>query len=125
MEKGHGLTRDHSHTRPVPADVLIAGWDRGKPAAFDITVTSPLCPAILRKSDGMSGAPSMAAGTRKLLTNGPKCQELEWTLLLSGGLVWIPPEVPCVLFVLKSLLTLLATMLSYKQGGDAVIGTTN
>ena len=28
VEKGHGLTRDHSHTRP--ADVLIAGWDRGK-----------------------------------------------------------------------------------------------
>ena len=27
IEKGHGLTRDHSHSRP--ADVLIAGWDRG------------------------------------------------------------------------------------------------
>ena len=40
VEKGHGLTRDHNHTRP--ADVLIAGWDRGKPAAFDVTVTSPL-----------------------------------------------------------------------------------
>ena len=48
VEKGHGLTRDHNHTRP--ADVLIAGWDRRKPAAFDITVTSPLCPAILRDS---------------------------------------------------------------------------
>ena len=33
IEKGLGLTRDHSHSRP--ADVLIAGWDRGKPAAFD------------------------------------------------------------------------------------------
>ena len=41
MEKGHCLIRDH--TRPAP----IAGWDRGKPAAFDVTVTSPLCPAIL------------------------------------------------------------------------------
>ena len=48
VEKGHGLTRDHNHTRP--ADVLIVGWDRGKPAAFDVTVTSPLCPAILRDS---------------------------------------------------------------------------
>ena len=35
VEKGHGLTRDHSHTRP--ADVLIAGWDRGRPAAFNIS----------------------------------------------------------------------------------------
>ena len=76
VEKGHGLTRDHSHTRP--ADVLIAGWDRGKPAAFDVTVTSPLCPAILRESCRSSGAASTAAETRKLLTNGPKCQELGW-----------------------------------------------
>ena len=33
-----------------PADVLIAGWDRDKPAAFDGTVTSPLCPAMLSES---------------------------------------------------------------------------
>ena len=45
VERDHGLTRDHSHTRP--ADVLINGWDRGKPAALDITVTSPLCPGHL------------------------------------------------------------------------------
>ena len=57
MEKVHGLTRDHSHTRP--ADVLIAEWDRGKPAAFDVTVTS-LCPAILRESCRSSGAASTA-----------------------------------------------------------------
>ena len=34
MEKDHGLTRDHNHTRP--ADVLIAGWDTDKPA---VTIT--------------------------------------------------------------------------------------
>ena len=39
VEKGHRLTRDHSHTRP--ADILIAGWDKDKPAALNITVTSP------------------------------------------------------------------------------------
>ena len=43
VEKGHGLTRDLNHSRP--ADLLIAGWDIGKPAAFDVTVTSP--PTIL------------------------------------------------------------------------------
>ena len=46
IEKGHGLTRDHQTC--MHADVLIAGWDRGKPAAFDVTVASPLCPANLR-----------------------------------------------------------------------------
>ena len=76
MEKGHGLTRDHSHTRP--ADVLIAGWDRGRPAAFDVT---SLCPAILRESCIVSGAASTAVETCKLLTNGPKCQELGWTCI--------------------------------------------
>ena len=48
IEKGHGLTRDHSYSRL--ADVLTAGWDRYKAAAFDVTVTSPLCPAILMDS---------------------------------------------------------------------------
>ena len=80
MEKGHDLTRDHSHTKP--ANVLIAWWDRGKPVGFDVTVTSsPLCPAVLRESCKASGAASMAAETRKLLTNGPKCQELGWTCI--------------------------------------------
>eukprot|EP00731_Ephydatia_muelleri_P006380 Em0003g628a len=46
VERGHGLTRDLAHTRP--ADILIAGWDRGKPVALDLTITSPLCSAILR-----------------------------------------------------------------------------
>ena len=42
---GSGLTPDHNHSRH--ADVLVEGWERGKPAAFDIAVTSPLCQAFL------------------------------------------------------------------------------
>ena len=38
VERGHGLTRDLAHTRL--ADILIACWDRGKPAALDLTITS-------------------------------------------------------------------------------------
>lgn len=30
-----------------PADVLVNSWDRGRPAAIDLTVTSPLSPTIL------------------------------------------------------------------------------
>ena len=54
IEMGSGLTPDHSHSRPV--DVLVAGWERGKPAAFDITVTSPLCPAFLGEASQVTGA---------------------------------------------------------------------
>ncbi|KAL5477904.1 hypothetical protein EMCRGX_G024759 [Ephydatia muelleri] len=79
LEKGNGLTRDLDHTRP--ADILIAGWVRGKPAALDITITSPLCPAILDESCHQTGAAILAAETRKLHSNGPKCQELGWSCI--------------------------------------------
>ena len=39
VEAGNNLTPDHSHTRS--ADVLVQNWSRGRPAAFDICVTSP------------------------------------------------------------------------------------
>ena len=42
MEVGSGLGHDARRTRP--ADVLVPNWVLGKPAAFDITVTSPLTP---------------------------------------------------------------------------------
>ncbi|KAL5474556.1 hypothetical protein EMCRGX_G026517 [Ephydatia muelleri] len=44
LEKGNGVTRDLDHTRP--ADILIARWARGKPAALDHHIT-PL-PSHLR-----------------------------------------------------------------------------
>jgi 2-keto-4-pentenoate hydratase len=50
-----GLTRDLDHTRP--ANILIARWDRGKPAAL------ALCPAILGHPP--SGAAALAAEARK------------------------------------------------------------
>ena len=40
MEVGQGLLRVQSNSRY--ADVLVDAWDRAKPAAFDVTVTSPL-----------------------------------------------------------------------------------
>ena len=76
LEKGgHGLTRDLDHTRP--ADILILGWDRGKPAALK----SPLCPAILGESCHQAGAATLASEAHKLHSNGPKCQELGWSCI--------------------------------------------
>ncbi|KAL5493820.1 hypothetical protein EMCRGX_G015052 [Ephydatia muelleri] len=40
-----------------PADVLVQDWVRGSPAAIDITVTSPLTPAMLRDASTSAGAP--------------------------------------------------------------------
>ena len=47
----------------------------------------------------------------------------EFQVAINGWLGVIPLEVPCVLFVLKLLLILLATMQfpACKRGGDAVI----
>ena len=39
VEAGSNLTHDHSHTRP--ADILVPNWSLGKPAAFNLSVTSP------------------------------------------------------------------------------------
>ncbi|KAL5510829.1 hypothetical protein EMCRGX_G006435 [Ephydatia muelleri] len=58
------------------------GNNRGKPAALDITITSPLCPAILGESCHQTVAAVLAAETRKLPSNGPKCQELGWSCIL-------------------------------------------
>ena len=40
VEAGCNLSKDHSHTRP--ADILVPNWSLGKPAAFDLSVTSSL-----------------------------------------------------------------------------------
>ena len=57
---------------------LLAG-NRGKPAALDLAITSPLCSAILGESCHQAGVAALAAEARKLLSNGPKCQELGWS----------------------------------------------
>ena len=74
IEMGSGLTPDHNHSHP--ADVLVEGWERGKPEAFGITVTSPLCPAFLGEASQVAGAATLAEETRKHIANDKRCQEL-------------------------------------------------
>ena len=64
-----------------PADILIQGWDRGHPAAFDVTVTSPLTPATLNFSAVTEGAAAQAAEERKHASNDAKCEDLGWTCI--------------------------------------------
>ena len=45
VEVGNNLTHDHNKTRP--ADILLSNWFLGKPAALDVSITSPLNPLTL------------------------------------------------------------------------------
>eukprot|EP00731_Ephydatia_muelleri_P022875 Em0015g458a len=68
----HLIIATHMH----PADVMVARWERGLPAALDITMTFPLTPAILDESCLTAG---IAAESLKHVANDPKCVELGWT----------------------------------------------
>ena len=48
VEVGSGLGLDRLHSRPD--DVLVNNWHLGKPAAFDLTITSPLNPTTLTEA---------------------------------------------------------------------------
>ena len=76
MEVGSGLGHDARRTRP--ADVLVPNWVLGKPAAFDITVTSPLTPITLHEASVTSGSTAQVAENRKHASNDAKCSELGW-----------------------------------------------
>ncbi|KAL5484116.1 hypothetical protein EMCRGX_G020564 [Ephydatia muelleri] len=76
VEVGYGLARYHINSRP--ADILVQGWDRRKPAVFDATVTSPLTPVSLNNASASVGAAAYAAECRKHAANDTMCQELGW-----------------------------------------------
>ena len=76
VEVGSGFGHDKRNTRP--ADVLVANWSLGKPAAFDLTVTSPLNPSILSEAGVMAGSAAKVAECCKHDMNDPKCSELGW-----------------------------------------------
>ena len=67
---------DLSHTRPAGVHVLVLNWERGKHAAFDITVTSLLFPSLLTAASLSKGAAAKEAETRKHKFNDSKCLEL-------------------------------------------------
>ena len=79
MEVGSGLGHDEQRTRP--ADVLVPNWDLGKPAAFDLTVASPLNQSILTETVGSS---AQVSEQRKHVSNDVKCSELGWSCIPLG-----------------------------------------
>ena len=79
VEVGSGLGLDRLHSRP--ADVLVNNWHLGKPAAFDLTVTSPLNPITLTEAGVRCGSSALFAEARKHNANDSKCAELGWVCI--------------------------------------------
>ncbi|KAL5508829.1 hypothetical protein EMCRGX_G004082 [Ephydatia muelleri] len=78
-EAGSGLGHDERRTRP--ADVLVPNWDLGKPAAFDLTVASPLNQSILNEACATAGSSPRVSEQRKHASNDVKCSELGWSCI--------------------------------------------
>ena len=79
VEAGRGLLGSHNYSRP--ADVLVDGWDRAKPAACDVTITSPLTPVTLNEASIHEGAAALATEIRNHAANDARCQALGWTCI--------------------------------------------
>ena len=54
----------------------MVDWERGRPAAWDVTVTSPLTPALLNEAGMTAAAAAAATEQSKHTADNPKCQEL-------------------------------------------------
>ena len=78
LEMGCGAGSD-SQSRP--ADVLVPNWDLGKPAAFDLSVTSTLQSSVLLEASVTAGSAALLAETRKHINSDKKCDELGWACI--------------------------------------------
>eukprot|EP00731_Ephydatia_muelleri_P004794 Em0002g970a len=102
------------------ADVLVGNWDRGKPAAFDFTVSSPLSSAILSEASANTGAATRSAEECKHRANDVKCAELGWScvpLAVETYGAW-SDEAQCTFSRLASLLSVGSAWLKGKVLSD-------
>ncbi|KAL5463490.1 hypothetical protein EMCRGX_G032386 [Ephydatia muelleri] len=77
LEAGAGLGHERRLTRP--ADILIPSWFNGdKPAAIDVSITSPLKSNILSEAGVVAGAAARQTEERKHTCNDTICSELGW-----------------------------------------------
>ena len=78
LEMGYGA---RSNSQSHRADVLVPNWDLGKPAAFDMSVTSTLHSSVLLEVSMTTGSAALVAENRKHITNDRKCEELGWVCI--------------------------------------------
>eukprot|EP00731_Ephydatia_muelleri_P009601 Em0005g187a len=76
LEMGCGAGYTNPQSRP--ADVLVPNWDLGKPAAFDLSVTSTLHPSVLLEASMTAAvaAFSKLAGRLSTRLNQPKSKTI-------------------------------------------------
>ena len=91
MGCGAGYTNSQSH----PADVLVPNWDLGKPAAFDLSVTSTLHPSVLLEASMTAGSAALVAKNRKHKYNDRNwvgCASHLWSRPMGVGVLqqWRP-----------------------------------
>ena len=78
LEAGSGLGHDQKQSRP--ADILVNNWCiNGKPAAFDLSVSSPLKPDIVFEAGHTASSAAGATEQRKIEENSGICDELGWS----------------------------------------------
>ena len=76
LEEGSSWSIEKPKSRP--ADILVANWDRGFSAAFDVPVTSSLNPLHIVEAGISHGAAAKATEEHKHRNNDAKCEELGW-----------------------------------------------
>ena len=69
-----GATEPHPW-RTRPGDIFIPTWSAGRPAAFDVTVTSPLQLSLLSRAAETPGASLEVAEDRKFSKHEKNCEE--------------------------------------------------
>ncbi|KAL5474730.1 hypothetical protein EMCRGX_G026718 [Ephydatia muelleri] len=79
LEVGHGYGAESSLSRL--ADILVPNWMIGKPAAFDLTVVSPLNSTTLNEAGARSGSAARKAEVRKHNANDANSTELGWVCI--------------------------------------------
>ena len=80
LEAGSGLGHDQKQSRP--ADILVNNWGfNDKPAAFDLSVSSPLKPDIVSEAGHSAGAAAFATEQRKIQANSGICEKLGWSCI--------------------------------------------
>ena len=79
LEMGCGAGYTNSQSRP--ADVLVPNWVLGKPAAFDLSITSTLHPSVLLEASMTAGSAALVAKNRKHKYNVMNCEKLGWVCI--------------------------------------------
>ena len=74
IEISYGSGGDGTNSRP--ADIHVPNWMIGKPAAFDLTVVSPLNSNTLNEAGATSRSAAGKAEACKYNANDHRCREL-------------------------------------------------